>query len=91
MISRTLPFQHGAITQTRMVLPESWAPYLINADKSGFDRFSPEDQAAIQATRKFGHCVDCSDDAAFVWHHDACADGVLPGMCLTYTFVESAH
>lgn len=89
MRARTIPFKTGAVTQTKLVLPEHWANYLINGDMEYLDSLDPvERHAAKQVVHLYGHCVDAEDDAAFVIHHDALADGVLPCNCATFAFVE---
>jgi hypothetical protein len=88
MHARTIPFQDGAVTQTKLALPDHWAHYLINGDKDYLSVLPPEEQSAILNTRHFGHCVDCDDNVGFMWHHDAVGDGVLPTTCMTFTFVE---
>ena len=85
MISRTLPSQTGAVTLTTMVLPAHWASVLINGDKAC--ELPPEEHAAMQQLRAYGQCIECADEF-FSRHHDVLADGILPGMCSTFTFVE---
>lgn len=68
---------------TTYLLPEHWAPYLINDDPSGL---SDEEYAEINQwidTNKPGFCIGCSYLADFCVTNDS---GGLADMCLTYTF-----
>ena len=88
MRARTIPLPHGAVTLTELTLPASWAQYFINGDKTLIDTLDMDDRRALRNTEAFGSCISCSDAEFFTWRHDASADGVLPGMCLVFTFVQ---
>jgi len=69
-------------TQTYL-LPEHWAPYLINGDETGY---SPEELSAItswEIANAPGPCLGCEDFSHFEWCGD---DGRIGEMRCTYTF-----
>jgi len=73
-----------------VVLPSCWASFLINGDESIFDEY-PEDREAIaQVCIGLGinpcEFMSCSEEEFFSRHHDARDCGVLPSMCLEYTY-----
>jgi hypothetical protein len=67
------------------LLPDFWAPALINGDTSGL---SDEDEAALNqwmADYNPGRCIGCSDEVEFTDSHDA-RDYVLACDCLNFDF-----
>ena len=73
---------------TTLTLPAHWASYFVNGETEGL---SAHDLSVAQSCESlFGACTGCSDEAFFQAFHDASADGVLPGDCLAYTFMDNA-
>lgn len=84
MKSRTNP---SGRTETTLRLPAWWASALVNSDFSGITDAHENDTIHLAVTL-FGCCVGCSDEAGFQSYHDASANNILAGDCLSYTFVS---
>ena len=67
-------------------LPSHWASYLVNSDPTGLEDDEQETVDRFVDCERLGHCVDVSEETAFVHYHDARLYGVLPGDCADYTF-----
>ena len=77
----------AGLTTSTLILPAHWASYFANGETNGI---SAHDLSVAQSCeRLFGACTGCSDTAFFQAFHDASADGVLSGDCLTYTFTDN--
>jgi len=67
------------------LLPEFWAPALINADFSGMEDSDISELAQWLADVKPGTCVQCDDSREFSKWHDAIGY-VLACDCINFTF-----
>jgi hypothetical protein len=67
-------------------LPTFWAAALANDDRTGLSDADERALDAFFADNPGLHCVDSSDETAFMRWHDAATYGVLACECCTYLF-----
>lgn len=70
-----------------LILPEFWAPAIINRDYSGMEEEDIKELNAFleKITPDFGYCAGCSEEAWFQHSNDA---GTLACNVLEYYFIK---
>lgn len=72
---------------TTYLLPAHWASALINDDWTGLDDDQAGEAQVFLDAEDLGPATSCDGDPVFARYHDAEPYGVLPCICMEFTFL----